>query len=96
MHCHRVNVNELISLVSASTNSRLVLRKTHGVPLRLVAPPQYGYKSLKHLARMSIHFDDTTFRPSAFRFMDHPRARVLLEERWRLLPGCCCDGSTAP
>ncbi len=59
----------------------------HGAPLRLVAPSQYGYKSIKHLARMSMHFDDATFCPSAFRFMDHPRARVMLEERGRYFPG---------
>jgi DMSO/TMAO reductase YedYZ molybdopterin-dependent catalytic subunit len=59
----------------------------HGAPLRLVAPSQYGYKSMKHLARLSIHFDDAMFRPSAFLFMDHPRARVMLEERGRFFPG---------
>jgi DMSO/TMAO reductase YedYZ molybdopterin-dependent catalytic subunit len=59
----------------------------HGGPLRLVAPMQYGYKSMKHLSRLSLHVDDATFRPSAFRFMDHPRARVMLEERGRIAPG---------
>ncbi|MFM2448127.1 MAG: hypothetical protein RIS44_577 [Pseudomonadota bacterium] len=59
----------------------------HGARLRLVAPSQYGYKSIKHLSRMSMHFDDAAFRPSAYRFMDHPRARVALEERGRVFPG---------
>jgi DMSO/TMAO reductase YedYZ molybdopterin-dependent catalytic subunit len=59
----------------------------HGAPLRLVAPSQYGYKSMKHLSRLSLHADDSMFRPSAFRFMDHPRARVAFEERGRVFPG---------
>ena len=59
----------------------------HGAPLRLVAPAQYGYKSVKHLARIELCLDDTSFRPSVFRFMDHPRARVALEERGRGAPG---------
>lgn len=59
----------------------------HGAPLRLVAPAHYGYKSVKHLSRIELHHDDAAFRPSAFRFMDHPRARVALEERGRGAPG---------
>lgn len=59
----------------------------HGAPLRLVAPAQYGYKSVKHLSRIELYRDDTAFRPSAFRFMDHPRARVEHEERGRAVPG---------
>jgi hypothetical protein len=31
--------------------------------------------------------DDRNYRPAAFRFMDHPRARVALEERGRGIPG---------
>lgn len=42
---------------------------------------------MKHVSRMSLHFDDAPFRPSAFRFMDHPRARVMLEERGCVFPG---------
>ena len=59
----------------------------HGAPLRLVAPAQYGYKSVKHLSRIEFRRDDKGYRPSAFRFMDHPRARVALEERGRWVPG---------
>ena len=44
----------------------------HGAPLRLVAPAHYGYTSLKHLSRIELRSDDATYRPSAFRFMDHP------------------------
>lgn len=59
----------------------------NGAPLRLVAPAHYGYKSVKHLNRIEFRFDDRGYRPSAFRFMDHPRARVALEERGLGLPG---------
>ncbi|MEO5825706.1 MAG: molybdopterin-dependent oxidoreductase [Gemmatimonadales bacterium] len=63
------------------------LKVEHGAPLRLVAPAQYGYKSIKHLSAIEFCCDMTAFRPSAFRFMDHPRARVALEERGRWVPG---------
>lgn len=63
------------------------LSVAHGAPLRLVAPAHYGYKSVKHLSRIEICSDETGFRPAAFRFMDHPRARVAAEERGRGVPG---------
>lgn len=63
------------------------LSLAHGAPVRLVAPAHYGYKSAKHLSRLEFWSDDRKFRPSAFRFMDHPRARVALEERGRVFPG---------
>ncbi len=59
----------------------------HGAPLRLVAPAHYGYKSVKHLSRIEFCFDDRGYRPAAFRFMEHPRARVALEERGRWVSG---------
>jgi len=60
----------------------------HGAPLRLVAPAHYGYKNPKHVCAVEFWRDDRQFRPSApFRFMDHPRARVVLEERGRGVPG---------
>lgn len=59
----------------------------HGAPLRLVAPGHYGYKSVKHLSRLEFKAEDTGYRVSGFRFMDHPRARVALEERGRVVPG---------
>jgi DMSO/TMAO reductase YedYZ molybdopterin-dependent catalytic subunit len=58
-----------------------------GAPLRLVAPAHYGYKSVKHLSRIEFWRDDRHWRPAGFRFMDHPRARVALEERGRGVPG---------
>jgi len=63
------------------------LSVAHGGPMRLVAPAHYGYKSVKHLSRIELCFDEAKFRPAAFRFMDHPRARVALEERGRGVPG---------
>lgn len=59
----------------------------HGAPIRIVAPHHYGYKSVKHLCRIEFWRDDSNFRPSAFRFMDHPRARVKYEERGIGFPG---------
>jgi DMSO/TMAO reductase YedYZ molybdopterin-dependent catalytic subunit len=59
----------------------------HGAPLRLVAPAHYGYKSVKHLSRIEFCFDDRGYRPAAFRFMEHPRARVAFEERGRWIAG---------
>lgn len=63
------------------------LEVAHGAPLRLVAPSQYGYKSMKHLCSIGFRFDETGFKPAAFAFMDHLRARVALEERGRGAPG---------
>jgi DMSO/TMAO reductase YedYZ molybdopterin-dependent catalytic subunit len=59
----------------------------HGAPLRLVAPAHYGYKNAKHVSRVEFWRDDREYRPAGFRFMDHPRARVVLEERGRAVPG---------
>jgi len=59
----------------------------HGAPLRLVAPSHYGYKNAKHLRAVEFWRDDRAYRRAAFKFMDHPRARVDLEERGRGLPG---------
>jgi DMSO/TMAO reductase YedYZ molybdopterin-dependent catalytic subunit len=53
----------------------------HGAPLRLVAPSQYGYKSVKHLASLDFRRD----RPMAGS-KQHLRARVALEERHPRLP----------
>ncbi len=53
----------------------------HGGPLRLVAPQQYGYKSVKHL----ISLDLTASEPRT-KSKEHLRARVALEERHPSLP----------
>src|SRR3989338_7208319 len=59
----------------------------HGAPLRLIAPAHYGYKSGKHLSTIEFRDPEEGYRVSGFRFMDHPRARVALEERGRGFPG---------
>jgi DMSO/TMAO reductase YedYZ molybdopterin-dependent catalytic subunit len=59
----------------------------HGAPLRLIAPKHYGYKSVKHLSRLEFRRAAQGYRATGFQFMDHPRARVMLEERGRGLPG---------
>ena len=59
----------------------------HGAPIRLVAPAHYGYKSTKHLDRIELRADDRGYRPLLPRLLDHPRARVALEERGQILPG---------
>jgi DMSO/TMAO reductase YedYZ molybdopterin-dependent catalytic subunit len=63
------------------------LNIAHGAPLRLVAPAHYGYKSVKHLNRLEFCLSIPTVKPMLLAFMDHPRARVALEERARWIPG---------
>jgi len=50
----------------------------HGAPLRLVSPRQYGYKNIKHLIGLDVR---RTMPAPGFNGMEHPRARVALEER---------------
>jgi hypothetical protein len=59
----------------------------HGAPLRLVLPAHYGYKSVKHLCRIEVWRGTPPLRRGWLGFMDHPRARVAVEERGRWLPG---------
>lgn len=59
------------------------LTAAHGVPLRLVAPAQYGYKSVKHLAVLEFRHD---YRAGSAGWLEHPRARVDREERGTSLP----------
>jgi DMSO/TMAO reductase YedYZ molybdopterin-dependent catalytic subunit len=58
----------------------------HGAPIRLVAPAHYGYKNLKHLRSVEFWRDAREYRFVGPKFMDHPRARVALEERGRGVP----------
>lgn len=59
----------------------------HGAPLRLVAPRHYGYKSPKHLRELRLASSAADFESvMPLPFMEHPRARVDLEERG-VLPG---------
>jgi DMSO/TMAO reductase YedYZ molybdopterin-dependent catalytic subunit len=59
------------------------LEREHGAPLRFVAPAHYGYKNVKHLAAIEFWRDARAYRfPRPYpSFIDHPRARVALEER---------------
>ncbi|NNF09761.1 MAG: molybdopterin-dependent oxidoreductase [Acidimicrobiia bacterium] len=60
------------------------LQPIHGAPWRLVAPAHYGYKSVKHLAAITVHRS----RPRASGgSMQHPRGRVGFEERHGRIPG---------
>ncbi len=52
------------------------LGSRHGGPVRLVAPRQYGYKSIKHLTSL-----DFRAQPPRLMSKEHLRARVALEER---------------
>ena len=63
------------------------LSVAHGAPLRLVAPAHYGYKSAKHVNRIKFRCEERTYSDARFEFMDHPRARVALEERGMIFPG---------
>jgi DMSO/TMAO reductase YedYZ molybdopterin-dependent catalytic subunit len=58
----------------------------HGAPIRLVAPAHYGYKNVKHLRSVEFWRDAREYRFVGPKFMDHPRARVALEERGRGVP----------
>ncbi|MBW3606782.1 MAG: molybdopterin-dependent oxidoreductase [Actinobacteria bacterium] len=55
-----------------------------GGPLRLVAPGQYGYKSVRHVCGIEYR---RRYDPGPARWLGHPRGRVDREERSRLLPG---------
>ena len=71
----------------ADSMNHVPLNVAHGCPIRLIAPAHYGYKNAKHICRIEFYKDDSNFRPPALAIMDHPRARVHLEERGRWLPG---------
>lgn len=57
------------------------LSVAHGAPLRLVAPAHYGYKNVKHVSRIDFCVAGTKCKTGWRGYMDHPRARVALEER---------------
>lgn len=60
------------------------LTPDQGAPVRLVAPRQYGYKSVKHLATVEF---SRSYPGGSAGWKEHPRGRVGWEERSRLLPG---------
>jgi len=53
----------------------------HGAPIRIVAPDHYGYKNLKYIKRIEFYAEEQKVKQGFLKFMDHPRARVALEER---------------
>lgn len=59
----------------------------HGAPLRLIAPRHYGYKSMKHLSMLEFWATVPVIKRGPLTLLDHPRARVELEERGRWFPG---------
>lgn len=59
----------------------VALGARHGGPLRLVAPRQYGYKSVKHLVSLDFRHEVPTRLGK-----EHLRGRVALEERHPTLP----------
>ncbi|MBT8166309.1 MAG: molybdopterin-dependent oxidoreductase [Acidimicrobiia bacterium] len=56
----------------------------HGAPLRLVTPAHFAYKSVKHLAALTVH---TSAPKASGGSMQHPRGRVEHEERHGRIPG---------
>ena len=60
------------------------LTPLHGAPLRLVAPAHYAYKSVKHLAALTVHTEPPRASGGS---MQHPRGRVEHEERHGRVPG---------
>ena len=60
------------------------LTPLHGAPFRLVAPAHYAYKSVKHLAALTVHRVPPKASGGS---MQHPRGRVLHEERHGRVPG---------
>lgn len=60
------------------------LTPLHGAPLRLVMPAHYAYKSVKHLAALTVHTEPPSASGGS---MQHPRGRVEHEERHGRVPG---------
>ncbi len=59
----------------------------HGAPIRLIAPAHYGCKSVRHLNAVEFWRDARNYRfPGPRWLMNHPRARVMYEERGRVFP----------
>lgn len=74
-------------ILLADTLSERPLTSDHGAPLRVVVPSCYGYKQAKHLSGLSFVRSLAGYRPAGLDFMEHPTARVALEERGKGLPG---------
>ncbi|MDA9774377.1 molybdopterin-dependent oxidoreductase [Saprospiraceae bacterium] len=59
----------------------------HGAPIRIIAPDHYGYKNVKYIDCIEFYKEKQTLKKGLAGFMDHPRARVALEERVSNGPG---------
>ncbi len=59
----------------------------HGAPLRLLAPAHYAFKNAKHVCAIEFRHSMKGYRPPAFHWTEHPRARTAFEERGIVLPG---------
>ena len=74
-----------VLLVDQLDGERLSI--AHGAPLRLIAPAHYACKSVKHLNAVEFWRDARNYRfPGPRLLMNHPRARVMHEERGRVFP----------
>lgn len=62
------------------------LSLTHGAPVRLISPQQYGYVNAKHLCTVEIHSSPPPMRRDSLLFRRHPRGRVWQEERNGTVP----------
>ena len=59
----------------------------HGAPIRFVAPAHYGCKSVRHLNAVEFWLDARNYQfPGPRLLFNHPRARVMYEERGRVFP----------
>ncbi len=85
----RLLIEDLLksNVMLADTLNGQPLCAIHGAPLRLVAPKHYGYKNPKYLKSIAFYGKDYRFKPPLLSFMEHPRARVELEERGQYIPG---------
>lgn len=84
-----MQMNDLMAtdVLFADTLDGAPLPVAHGAPRRLVAPAHYGFKNIKHLSRIEFFSTTQDYRRAGLKFMDHPRARVAVEERGTLFPG---------
>lgn len=78
-------LNENVLLADQLDDKPLTIE--HGAPIRIVAPDHYGYKNLKHIKRLEFYAEKQMVKQGYLKFMDHPRARVAMEERATKGPG---------
>jgi DMSO/TMAO reductase YedYZ molybdopterin-dependent catalytic subunit len=88
-YCNSLPLGDLLAddVLLADRLDGTPLAMEHGAPLRLVAPAHYGYKSVKHVKRIEFWRDRQRYRFPGPGMIDHPRARVALQERGKFFPG---------